>query len=1001
MSAALLLCGLSGRAQNRPTAPGYPLGTSQALVQQLENQVAASARRGGGSTVTLRVSATTAFTGQVNYREDLAATGEYVVGEIAGVPGSSFFVRIEGKTVDGTIVLRTARQAYRYSADAQGNVSVQPVDINKVICVDYTKPVGYREPATPRAGGTANRTAVVSLQSLPGARGCVLLDFDGQYVSGTPWNNGNPINAASFNMSNADIQAFWELVSEDFRPFSVNITTDEAVFNTYPKTMRRRCIVTPTTTAYPGAGGVAYVGSFNNNDDTPCWVFMSDPKYGGDAASHELGHTLGLSHDGRLTPREDYYSPQGGTGAWAPIMGVSYYQPVAQWSKGEYNSANNQEDDLAIIASSTYNVGYRADDHSNSTAGATALTRNGTSLAGNGIIEQTADQDYFTFTTGGGTVSFTVNTVPRYGDLDIVARLYDSGGGLLGTYDTAGGGNLNVSFSTSLSAGTYYLSVDGTGSGNPATDGYSDYASLGTFSISGTASASDTPTNYCASQGSNVAYEYLALVNLGSINRTSGADGGYYDGTALNTSVAQGSAQTISFAAGFPTGTVYRANVTVYADWNQNGSFTDAGETVASGMPSSTSAQTASFTVPATAKTGKTRLRVVLSNDPTTSCGAYNYGETEDYSVTVSPANDLCANATALGCGQSLTGTTVGATATGDPTGSCTTSVDGGGVFYTITGTGADITLSTCSPATNFDTKLLVYTGDCGAYTCVAGNDDVACEANSQASAVTFPSVAGTVYRVFVSGYRNATGTFAISATCPGPANDLCANATPLSCGQTRIGTTAGATATGDPTSSCTTSVDGGGVFYTVTGTGADITLSTCSPVTNFDTKLFVYTGACGAYTCVAGNDDVACGVTPRASAVTFPSVAGTVYRVFVSGYQNATGTFAISATSATCGGAKPAAQPRPSAGEFRPSAGEFSVWPNPVAGKGALHIALAEPATKASVTLRSILGQVMATSTFSGSATELPVSGLAAGTYLLTVQTESGTTRVQRVVVE
>jgi hypothetical protein len=84
-------------------------------------------------------------------------------------------------------------------------------------------------------------------------------------------------------------------------------------------------------------------------------------------------------------------------------------------------------------------------------------------------------------------VSLSVNTVGRYGNLDIVARLFNSAGGLLGTYDTAGGGNLNVSFSTSLAAGTYFLQVDGTSSGNPATDGYSDYGSLGTYSISGTA----------------------------------------------------------------------------------------------------------------------------------------------------------------------------------------------------------------------------------------------------------------------------------------------------------------------------------------------------------------------------------------------------------------------------------------------------------------------------------------------------------------------------------
>jgi hypothetical protein len=54
---------------------------------------------------------------------------------------------------------------------------------------------------------------------------------------------------------------------------------------------------------------------------------------------------------------------------------------------------------------------------------------------------------------------------------------------LIGTYNPAG---LNASVSANVAAGTYYLSVDGTGAGDPATSGYSDYASLGSFFISGT-----------------------------------------------------------------------------------------------------------------------------------------------------------------------------------------------------------------------------------------------------------------------------------------------------------------------------------------------------------------------------------------------------------------------------------------------------------------------------------------------------------------------------------
>ena len=139
---------------------------------------------------------------------------------------------------------------------------------------------------------------------------------------------------------------------------------------------------------------------------------------------------------------------------------------------------------------------------------------------------------------------------------------------------------------------------------------------------------------YCASKGTSVAYEYLDLVKRGTINRISGADGGYYNGTGTSTSLAAGSAQTISFSAGF-VGTAYSDYVKVYIDNNQNGVFTDAGELMVNAAASSAATtRTGSFTVPTTAKSGNTRLRVVLSdNSAATSCGSC--GETEDYTVNI------------------------------------------------------------------------------------------------------------------------------------------------------------------------------------------------------------------------------------------------------------------------------------------------------------------------------------------------------------------------------
>jgi hypothetical protein len=143
-------------------------------------------------------------------------------------------------------------------------------------------------------------------------------------------------------------------------------------------------------------------------------------KYIAEAISHEVGHNLGLNHDGTST--QGYYTGQGsGATGWAPIMGVGYYQPLSQWSKGEYPGANNNEDDLSIITNSNNGFGYRSDD-----AGNNALTLNDLSLLGQnplnnslidirqfGIIERNTDQDWFRFTTGSGAINLTIGSITQ------------------------------------------------------------------------------------------------------------------------------------------------------------------------------------------------------------------------------------------------------------------------------------------------------------------------------------------------------------------------------------------------------------------------------------------------------------------------------------------------------------------------------------------------------------------------------------------------------------
>lgn len=135
---------------------------------------------------------------------------------------------------------------------------------------------------------------------------------------------------------------------------------------------------------------------------------------------------------------------------------------------------------------------------------------------------------------------------------------------------------------------------------------------------------------------------------------------------------------------------------------------------------------------------------------------------------TPPPANDLCENAIAIGCNSVTTGSTIAATTTGAPTNFCGTNLNtAGGVWYTIAGWDGPMTASLCG--SGFDTKIGVFTGSCGAFTCVTGADDF-CGLQSQ---VSWTGTDGTTYYIYVTGFSSATGAFTLTTNC-GDNNTLC-----------------------------------------------------------------------------------------------------------------------------------------------------------------------------------------------------------------------------------
>jgi len=156
------------------------------------------------------------------------------------------------------------------------------------------------------------------------------------------------------------------------------------------------------------------------------------------------------------------------------------------------------------------------------------------------------------------------------------------------------------------------------------------------YSSSVTFTTTAVQLNYCASNGNDVSDEYISRVQLGTINNASSAgSGGYTDFTSISTSLAKGSANTITVTPTW-TGTVYNEGYSVWIDYNQDGDFSDSGEQVWTQSPTQTTPVSGTFTVPASAQEGNTRMRVSLKyNALPTSCESFRFGEVEDYTVTI------------------------------------------------------------------------------------------------------------------------------------------------------------------------------------------------------------------------------------------------------------------------------------------------------------------------------------------------------------------------------
>jgi Metallo-peptidase family M12B Reprolysin-like len=409
------------------------------------------------------------------------------------------------------------------AAELRSNLLTDPT-----LLVDAQDQLLYVEPAAEQAelaeaalgaeAAAIDPAAALTLHSRPGSSRVIYVDFDGQTLANTAWNgktggacyadpyDSDGVPTAFSQTELAAIAGVWARVAEDYAPFDVDVTTVDPGASAITRSSQSdsrygtRVVVTRSVSMCPngktlyasvcsgGCGGIAYVGVFDQTSNhayyQPALVFQngvgSGQKNVAEAAAHEAGHNLGLSHDGTATSA--YYS---GHGSWAPIMGVGYYKAITQWSKGEYAGANQTQDDLAVIQSN----GARTirDDFPENRPAALDVT---SPVAG--IITTRTDVDVFSVTvTQQSTITVTATPAASSPNLDIALTPGGFGGGV--TVNPRSGStsgdvatDMDASISATVPPGTYTVRVDGGGAApvDSVDTGYSDYASLGAYTVS-------------------------------------------------------------------------------------------------------------------------------------------------------------------------------------------------------------------------------------------------------------------------------------------------------------------------------------------------------------------------------------------------------------------------------------------------------------------------------------------------------------------------------------
>lgn len=229
------------------------------------------------------------------------------------------------------------------------------------------------------------------------------------------------------------------------------------------------------------------------------------------------------------------------------------------------------------------------------------------------------------------------------------------------------------------------------------------------------------------------------------------------------------------------------------------------------------------------------------------------------------------------------------------------------------------------------------------------------------------------------NGTTSNSGVLTVTVP-PVPANDACDSAIAVTAfPYENTQNASGATNNTGFITACISGMNDG-VWYTCVGNGNDLVILV-DQVVAWDPEIGVYTGSCGNFTCVGTADVTFTGENETYTIAN--SIAGTTYYINIGNWSSITnnpeGPFRISVTSLL------------SNIDFQDQAG-IKVYPNPV--KDILQLSSVEDILD--IKVYNLLGQEVLNKTLTSATSDLDVSILSAGTYLVNVTTSSGSKTIK-----